>query len=110
MPRRITRGIKKYTLDTNLQSICGVGNNSENCDIKLSKKLFSPRLGIAWRISDSFVLRTGYGLTYDPISLARTYRSNYPTIIADNITGPNSAAFAGTLKAGIRPTPVPDLS
>lgn len=110
LPRRETRGIEKYNFDTNQQAICGVGNNSDNCDIKLSKKLFSPRLGIAWRISDSFVLRTGYGLTYDPISLARTYRSNYPTIIADNITAPNSAAPAGTLKAGIRPTVVPDLS
>jgi len=110
LPRRADRGIEKYNFDTNQQAICGLGSNDDNCGIKLSKKLFSPRLGVAWRITDSFVLRTGYGLTYDPISLARTYRSNYPTIIADNITAPNSAAPAGTLKAGIRPTAVPDLS
>ena len=110
LPQRESRGIEIYNLDTNQQSICGVGKDPDNCNVKLSKKLFSPRLGIAWRITDSFVLRTGYGITYDPISLARVYRSNYPTIIADNITAPNSAAPAGLLKNGIRATAVPDLS
>ncbi|HMV47255.1 MAG TPA: TonB-dependent receptor, partial [Blastocatellia bacterium] len=110
LPQREDRGIERYNFDTNQQLICGTGNNPSNCGTKLSKKLFSPRIGIAWRVSDSFVVRTGYGLTYDPISLARSFRSNYPTIIADNITAPNSAAPAGLLRNGIRPTVVPDIS
>ena len=110
LPRREDRGIERYNFDTNQQAICGAGNNPDNCGTKLSKKLFSPRLGIAYRISDSFVVRTGYGITYDPISLARVFRSNYPTIIAFNVTGPNSASPAGLLKNGIPPTPVPDIS
>jgi hypothetical protein len=61
-------------------------------------------------VSDSFVVRTGYGLTYDPISLARTFRTNYPMLLAFNIVPPNSAAPAGLLKDGIPPSPAPSIS
>ncbi|MGH9799781.1 MAG: hypothetical protein ACRD82_05400, partial [Blastocatellia bacterium] len=86
------------------------GNVPKDCGVKLSKKLFSPRLGIAWRVSDSFVVRTGYGITYDPISLARVFRTNYPMLLAFNIVPANSAAPAGLLKDGIPPSPVPNIS
>jgi hypothetical protein len=105
MPRREDRGIERYDFATNTMKVCGVGNVPDDCGVKLSKKLFSPRLGIAYRISDSFVVRTGYGITYDPISLARTFRTNYPMLLAFNITAPNSAVPAGLLKDGIPPTP-----
>lgn len=105
MPRREDRGIERYDFATNTMKVCGVGNVPDDCGVKLSKKLFSPRLGIAYRFSDSFVLRTGYGITYDPISLARTFRTNYPMLLAFNITAPNSAVPAGLLKDGIPPTP-----
>lgn len=105
MPQRADRGIEKYDFATNTMLVCGVGSVPKDCGVKMSKKLFSPRLGIAYRISDSFVLRTGYGLTYDPISLARTFRTNYPMLSAFNIIAPNSAAPAGLLRNGIPATP-----
>jgi hypothetical protein len=110
MPRREDRGIERYDFATNTMMVCGVGGVPEDCGVKLSKKLFSPRVGIAWRVSDSFVVRTGYGLTYDPISLARTFRTNYPMLLAFNIVPPNSAAPAGLLKDGIPPSPAPSIS
>lgn len=106
MPQREDRGIERYDFATNTMLVCGVGSVPKDCGVKLSKKLFSPRLGIAYRFNDSFVLRTGYGLTYDPISLARTFRTNYPMLLAFNIFAPNSAAPAGLLKDGIPATPL----
>ncbi len=106
MPRRADRGIERYDFATNTMKVCGVGNVPEDCGVKLSKKLFSPRVGVAWRISDSFVMRTGYGLTFDPISLARTFRTNYPMLLAFNVVAPNSAATAGLLRNGIPATPL----
>ncbi|MBS1791953.1 MAG: TonB-dependent receptor [Acidobacteria bacterium] len=106
MPQREDRGIERYDVATNTMLVCGVGSVPKDCGVKLSKKLFSPRLGIAYRISDSFVLRMGYGLTYDPISLARTFRTNYPMLLAFNVVAPNSAAPAGLLKDGIPATPL----
>jgi hypothetical protein len=106
MPQREGRGIERYDVNTNTMLVCGVGDVPKDCGVKLSKKLFSPRIGIAYRFSDSFVLRTGYGLTYDPISLARTFRTNYPMLLAFNVVAPNTASPAGLLKNGIPATPL----
>jgi len=105
MPQRVGRGIERYDVNTNTMLVCGVGSVPKDCGVKMSKKLFSPRLGVAWRINDSTVLRTGYGLTYDPISLARTFRTNYPMLLAFNIVPANAAIPAGLLRDGIPATP-----
>jgi hypothetical protein len=110
LPQREDRGIERYDIATNTMKVCGVGSVPKDCGISLSKKLFSPRIGIAWRLGDSFVVRTGYGLTWDPISLARTFRTNYPMLLAFNIVPANSLAPAGLLKDGIPPSPAPNIS
>jgi hypothetical protein len=110
LPKRDGRGIERYDFNTNTMQVCGAGNVPEDCGVKLSKKLFSPRLGIAWRVNDSFVVRTGYGITIDPVSLARVFRTNYPMLLAFNLTPPNSLAPAGFLRDGIPPSPPPDIS
>lgn len=110
LPERENRGIERYNFNTNTMQVCGVGSVPKDCGIKLSKRLFSPRLGIAWRISDSFVLRTGYGITYDPISLARTFRTNYPMLINLNLPSAISSQPSGTLRAGIPATVVPNIT
>jgi hypothetical protein len=110
MPRREDRGIERYDFNTNEMMVCGVGNIPEDCGVKLSKRLFSPRIGIAWRVTDSFVVRTGYGITWDPISLARIFRTNFPMLIALNVPQSNSATPAGLLRDGIPAVTVPDFS
>lgn len=110
MPKREGRGIERYDFTNNTMQVCGVGSIPEDCGVKLSKRLFSPRLGIAWRISDSLVLRTGYGITYDPVSLARTFRTNYPMLINLNIVPVNSSQPAGLLRNGIPPPVSPNIS
>lgn len=110
LPKREDRGIERYDFNTNTMKVCGAGNVPEDCDVKLSKKLFSPRLGIAWRVNDSFVARAGYGITIDPVSLARVFRTNYPMLLAFNLTPANSLATAGLLRDGIPPSPPPDIS
>jgi Carboxypeptidase regulatory-like domain/TonB dependent receptor/TonB-dependent Receptor Plug Domain len=110
LPERVGRGIERYDFNTNTMQVCGVGNVPKDCGVKLSKRLFSPRLGIAWRLSDSFVLRTGYGITYDPISLARTFRTNYPMLINLNLPSAISSQASGTLRAGIPATVVPSIT
>ncbi len=110
MPQREDRGIERYDFNTNQMLVCGAGGIPDDCGVKMSKRLFSPRIGIAWRVTDSFVVRTGYGLTYDPISLARIFRTNYPMLIALNVPQPNPAAPAGLLRNGIPTVLAPDIS
>jgi len=60
----------------------GKGNNPGNAGVEWSKKLFAPRLGLAWRLGDEMVIRAGYGLTYDPMPFGRPLRGFYPLTIA----------------------------
>ena len=68
-----------------------------------------PRAGFAYRISDTLVMRAGYGITNDPYNLARPLRVNYPVTVTLNLNAPNSFAPASLLSDGIPIIPTPDL-
>jgi len=34
--------------------------------VKVPKRDFSPRLGLAWRVTPTFVVRAGFGINFDP--------------------------------------------
>ena len=92
--------------------IGGKGGNPNNVGIESSKKLFAPRIGLAYRFGDDMVIRAGYGITYDPMPFGRPLRGFYPSTIS--ITSlPTVAGFVegitpyGFTKA---PTGVPDKS
>ena len=64
----------------------GVGGNPENAGINVGLGQFSPRLGIAYRLDEKTVLRTGGGMTTDPESY-RFLRDQYPSEIAQAYVG-----------------------
>ncbi|MCZ2076854.1 MAG: TonB-dependent receptor [Bryobacteraceae bacterium] len=101
IPRRPDRGLERYDFENNKMLICGVGAVAADCGVSVSNKLFAPRIGVAYRATDTFVLRAGYGITYDALNLARNLRSNYPIILVQNLTGVNSYQPAGSLQTGI---------
>ena len=70
----------------NKMLVCGVGTVPKDCGVHVSNKLFAPRLGLAWRATSSLVFRAGYGITYDPFSLQRPFRTNYPVLLIQAIT------------------------
>jgi hypothetical protein len=109
MPRRVDRGLENYNPVTNKMEVCGVGTVPLDCGVGQSKKLFAPRVGIAWRPREDFVVRAGYGITIDPYSLARPMRTNYPLLVVLNIQGVNSFQPAGKLSDGIPIIPTPNL-
>jgi hypothetical protein len=95
--------------------IGGLGNVPQDVGIKVSKTLFAPRLGLAYRINEKTVFRTGYGLTYDPIPWSRPLRLSYPSTIGFTQTaagtipgGSNFSSFP--LANGIPNIPLPDIS
>ena len=106
---RADRGLERYDFNTNKMLVCGVGSVPKDCGIHVSKGLFVPRLGIAYRPTDTLVIRAGYGLTNDPYVVAEPMRANYPVLIPLNIEGANSFQPAGRLADGIPPIPHPDL-
>jgi hypothetical protein len=109
MPRRVDRGLERYNPQTNKMEVCGVGVVPLDCGVEQSKRLFSPRVGFAWRPQEDFVVRAGYGITVDPYSLARPMRTNYPLLVVLNVNGPNAFQPAGRLRDGIPAIAAPDL-
>ena len=104
-PVRPNRGVERFDIDENIMYVCGIGSVPRNCGLDQSKKQFSPRVGIAWRVSDSFVVRTGYGLTYNPFNLGRDLRGNLPTQFSQALVVPNSYSYSTTLADGFPDIP-----
>ena len=65
-------------------------------NVEVSKTMFAPRLGLAYRISDNDVLRMGYGLTNNPLPFARPLRGFYPLTYAGSDYTNNSYTPYGT--------------
>ncbi len=79
----------------------GVGGNPQNAGINVGHGQFSPRVGIAYRLDEKTVIRTGAGITTDPESY-RFLRDQYPSEIAQAYVG----SAAGTLSLDPNNNPI----
>jgi hypothetical protein len=79
---RADRGLERWDPETNLVLFGRRGGNPDNVGMEVSKKLFAPRVGLAYRIGNSTVIRSGYGITYDPLPFSRPLRGPYPATIS----------------------------
>ena len=104
-PVRPTRGLERFDIDENIMLVCGIGSVPKNCGLPQSKTQFAPRVGVAWRATNTFVVRFGYGLTYDPFNLGRDLRGNLPTQFSQRLPAPNSRSYSTTLWDGFPAIP-----
>jgi hypothetical protein len=105
------RGIERWDPYTNIVYLGGLGNVPRNAGIEVSKKLFAPRVGFAYRIGDKNVIRAGYGITYDPIPFGRPLRGLYPaTLSASWVPSVSTFGWYNTIDQGIPDVPTPDIS
>jgi hypothetical protein len=109
---RPTRGLERYNFQTNQVELCGVGGTPSDCGYHVSKKLFSPSLGLAFRPSNGFVVRAAFALNYDPETYAynRNMTLNYPETLSYSITGANSWTPATTFTKGIPAITISNIS
>jgi hypothetical protein len=107
------RGFQKYDWDNNQMILCGVGNTPRDCGVEVPLDNFSPRLGVAYRPTGTFVIRAGYGINYDPqpLSFIRNLLGVYPQSLGYGLLAPaNTNIPAGRLRDGLPPEPRPDLT
>jgi hypothetical protein len=110
MTRANGKGIERLDPETNKVYLGGRGGNPTNLGVTVSKKLFAPKMGIAYRLDDKTVIRTGYGLNYDPLPFSRPLRGFYPLTVNFNFTPLNSYTSVGTLASGMPAVYGPDLT
>ncbi len=92
---RTTRGMERYDVNTNADADLRCRDRSRRIAATTwAPGNISPRLGLAYRLTDAIVLRGGYGINYDPYPLAfvRNLLGNYPSSI--NLSLPQASAFA----------------
>lgn len=107
MPTRADRGLERYFFPgaggglDNMVMVCGVESQPRDCGVSMSKKLFAPTVGVAYRLNNRTVIRAGYGINIDPWNVARAMRTNHPLLTAQTVNSPGSLEWAGLFKDGI---------
>ncbi len=103
LPRRADHGIEVYDFDINRLLICDVGPNDANCGIEVEKNLFTPRLGLAYRPTEDFVIRAGYSRnpqSNNPGRQQMVPSQSFPQTIVINEAAPNNVTAVGSLSEG----------
>ena len=109
IPTRVDHGLERYNLETNMMEIGGLGGIPKDLGVSMQKNLFSPRLGVTFRVTDTAVVRGGFGITNDPYSLARPMRTNLPILTNLVDESANSFTWVRRVEDGIPIIPEPDL-
>ena len=103
-------GIEVYHAQNNTMTVGGLGGIPTANGLSVSNKLFSPRFGLAYRVDDDTVIRTGYGLNFSPIPWSRPLRGQYPVTVTFDFQRPGTFQRFRTLDEGIPPVVGPDLN
>ena len=111
-PRRKGTGLEIYNPSSATTSICGLGSVPADCGITRDKQRIVPRVGVAYRVTDSTVMRAGYSQVTDPVAfLGQTLgsRENFPYLFSQIILPPSSLSYAITLRQGLPAVSPPNL-
>jgi len=83
-------GIESYDPTTNEALIGGRGGIPRDNGVRWSKKLFAPRFGFAYQLTNSTVIRSGYGITYHSHPWgAQALRGWFPLTVVGWFSGVN---------------------
>jgi Carboxypeptidase regulatory-like domain/TonB dependent receptor len=110
MTRAGGKGIERLDPATNLVYMGGRGDVPVDVGVTVNHKMFSPRLGVAYRLDEKTVIRAGYGLNWDPLPFSRPLRGFYPLTVNFNFTPSNPYAPVRSLEQGMPPVFGPDIS
>jgi hypothetical protein len=70
-------GFSNYNPANNTLVLAGIGGNPMNGGLQNHFKYFAPRIGLAYRVDEKTVIRTGFGISYTPFP-DNTYMYNFP--------------------------------
>jgi len=101
-----SRGMERYDFAKNAMMLCGVGGVPTDCGTKVSKTLFDPIVGLAYRMTPTFVVRAGYALTNEPYNLADDLRTNFPVMIPLYVSADSYQASGVLDSASLQNAPV----
>jgi len=89
---RFPAGFSNYNPSNNTLELAGVGSVPMNLGLQTNYKYFAPRTGISYRLNNSTVIRTGFGVSYTPFP-DNTYAYNFP-VKQNNQFSTGASSFA----------------
>jgi len=89
-----------FNLDTGQLMVAGLGNVDRYTNINIRKNNFAPRLGIAYQIRPTTVIRAGYGRSFFPNFFSIQISHNFPVDYAQNISSSVGQPLGFTLSQG----------
>jgi hypothetical protein len=110
MTRSDGKGLEALDPYTNTLYLGGRGTTPEDVNMTVSHKLFAPRIGMAYRLTEKTVIRAGYGLNYDPLAWSRPLRGFYPLTINYNYPNASTYTAANTPSGGTLAGGIPDAT
>ena len=90
-------GFSNYNPNNNTLVVSGIGGNPDNLGIDTHYKYFAPRIGLAYRLRESTVVRAGFGISYTPFP-DNSYAYNFP-VRANNVFNPAVATYGPAVLA-----------
>ncbi len=110
VPVRADRGMEVFDFSTNTLLLCGLGRNDESCGVKVEKNLFTPRIGVAYRATESLVLRAGYSRNPQNNSMGRGQLRTFPAEVNILENGASTFTPVGDISSGFSPFPAQDFT
>ncbi len=101
VPKQANKGINLYNPSTDIIEECGVGGISSTCGITVSRRLFVPSFGIAYRAFKDFVIRAGFSLSPFQNEMAQPGMKSFPEEVGAIFNGPNSYTAVNSVSQGV---------
>jgi hypothetical protein len=109
MGRSNGKGIERLDPETNIVTLGGRGNVPRNNGFTVNQLMFAPRVGVAYRIDDNTVVRTGYGINFSPLPWSRPLRGFYPIVINTVFPSADANTSIRSLAEGIPALTLPNI-
>ena len=108
VPQHADRGIELFDFTQNRLLLCGLGDIPIDCGIEVQKDLFTPRLGVAYRATDSLVFRAGYSRNPQNDNMIGGRMRNFPVNVQinDAAVGGNNFTPVGSFSDGYPLLPI----
>jgi Carboxypeptidase regulatory-like domain len=98
-------GLANYDAATNSILVAGYGDLPANFGVKKYFKNFAPRTGVSFRVTETSVVRAGYGVSTIPFP-DNSYAFNFPVKQNNDFNSPNTFAPAPVRMADGFPAPI----
>jgi hypothetical protein len=101
---RLPGGFSNYDAERNRVLVAGIGNNPMDLGRGQYRMHFNPRLGISYRLNEKTVVRSGFGISVQPLA-DFNYGYNFPIRTTEQYLASDAFSIGGRMATGFPAPP-----